>query len=309
MAPESARPGSLSRRLEATTRILVVEDEVDIADFLRAYFRASGYDLVHVDPLAPEDVVAALDEHRPDCVLLDFGLRGFSGDDAYRLIRREERFAFLPVVVVTADMTAGPRAERYAAGIDGFVTKPFNVNTLAGEVGERIEAARRLALVGRHASSELLNKQYLDARIQDELAIAARSSAEQLALALVHLRRIEATHGAVGPDGVAYVLRELVAFVRERLPQESVLAQTDEDDVVVLVPGMAPEDVAPVLDRALDEARRAIQLPGGADVAIDARAGLAGYPTHARTADELFMAADAALAESIDGDSRVRVAL
>src|SRR5256885_13878212 len=143
------RRGSLSQRLSATTRILAVEDEDDIAEFLRAYFRASGYDLVHLDPSSPDDVVGAIDEHKPDLILLDYGLRGFSGDDAYRLIRAQERFAFVPVIVVTGDASARARSADTATGLDGFVAKPFNVNTLAGLVAERIEAARTVSEAGR----------------------------------------------------------------------------------------------------------------------------------------------------------------
>jgi len=88
---DRARSGSLSNRLAATTRILAVEDEADIADFLRAYFRASGYDLIHVDPVSTDDVMAAVERERPDLILLDVGLRGFSGLDAYRQLRRQER--------------------------------------------------------------------------------------------------------------------------------------------------------------------------------------------------------------------------
>ena len=81
------RPGSIASRLHATSTVLVVEDEHDIADFLRAYFRASGYALVHVDPDSVDDVVAAVEKVDPACVLLDLHLRGFSGLDSYRLLR------------------------------------------------------------------------------------------------------------------------------------------------------------------------------------------------------------------------------
>ena len=63
--PEEPRLGSVARRLAATERVLVVEDEHDIADFLRAYFRAAGYDFVHIDPDTPLGVLDALDEHSP----------------------------------------------------------------------------------------------------------------------------------------------------------------------------------------------------------------------------------------------------
>src|SRR3546814_17434254 len=100
--PEDHRLGSVARRLAATERVLVVEDEHDIADFLRAYFRASGYDLVHIDPDTPLQVLDALDEHKPDCVLLDLNLRGFSGAAAYRLPPHADPHPLRPRTAVRA---------------------------------------------------------------------------------------------------------------------------------------------------------------------------------------------------------------
>src|SRR5437762_8737000 len=93
--------GGLMSRLEPTETVLVVEDEHDIATFLRAYFRASGTDVVHVDPTTAAEVADAVATHKPTCVLLDLNLRGFNGLEAYRQIR--ERGTPTPVIIVTAD--------------------------------------------------------------------------------------------------------------------------------------------------------------------------------------------------------------
>jgi two-component system, OmpR family, response regulator VicR len=115
-------------RLEPTETVLVVEDEYDIATFLRAYFRASGTDVVHVDPTTPAEVAAAVATHSPSCVLLDLNLRGFNGLEAYR----EMRAAGIdtPVIVVTAD--PNPKTHRAALeqGVVAIVQKPFSAKEL-----------------------------------------------------------------------------------------------------------------------------------------------------------------------------------
>src|SRR3954453_23507700 len=143
------RRGSLAQRLSATTRILVVADEADIAEFLRAYFRASGYDLIHLDPRDADEVVTTIDDCRPDLVLLDYRLRGFNSDEAYRAIRACERFAFMPVIVVNGDPPARTKTPAAPTGTSEFVTKPFNVTTLAELRAEHIDAARGSAEAGR----------------------------------------------------------------------------------------------------------------------------------------------------------------
>jgi len=108
--------------------VLVVEDEVDIATFLRAYFRASGTDVVHVDPTSPDEVAAAVDTHGPSCVLLDLNLRGFSGLDAYRAIRN--RGTTTPVIVVTADPNPATHRMAEREGVAAIVQKPFSAKEL-----------------------------------------------------------------------------------------------------------------------------------------------------------------------------------
>jgi DNA-binding response OmpR family regulator len=305
--PDQGRPGSLSHRLSASTRILAVEDEDDIAEFLRAYFRASGYDLVHLDPSSPQEVIDAIDRQKPDLILLDYRLRGFDGDEAYRLIRSQERFAFVPVIIVTGDANARAKTEGTASGLDGFVAKPFNVNTLAGLVAERIEAARKVTEGGRDESLGVMTQAYLTARLTDE--ITAAPAEHSVSFALVQLRTLATIQAAAGTDGVTFVVRELIALARERLPAEAVLGRTDANELAVLVSGSSARGLEPVLAAVLAASPGTITLPGGAAVEIKLAAGLASFPEHAGSVDELYMAADAALAEAVDTHQALSVAI
>jgi DNA-binding response OmpR family regulator len=110
--------------------VLVVEDECDIATFLGAFFRASGLEVVHIDPMMPGEVVAAVHEHRPACMLLDLRLQGFSGLDVLAQLRAEPSMRALPVVVFSGDGTPERRAEAQVFDVAAFVTKPFSVKDL-----------------------------------------------------------------------------------------------------------------------------------------------------------------------------------
>ena len=305
--PDRGRPGSLSQRLAATTRILAVEDEADIAEFLRAYFRASGYDLIHLDPSSVDEVLLEVERERPDLILLDFGLRGFSGLDAYRLLRRQERYAFLPVIVVTGDATARTKTITTASGLDGFVTKPFNVNTLADLVAERIDAARAMEESGRDETLGVMTQAYLTARLTDE--INSITPGRAVSFALIQLRTLAAIQRDAGTDGVAYVVRRLIDVVRSHLPEETVVGRTDTDELALMVSGPEVGEIEPQLAAALAAAPLSIDLPGGAAVGVELAAGLAGFPQHAGSVDELYMAADAALAGAVDARAALRVAM
>jgi CheY-like chemotaxis protein len=304
--PDDPPLGSVARRLAATEHVMVVEDEHDVADFLRAYFRASGYAFTHVDPDTPLDVLDALDEHHPDCVLLDLNLRGFSGVEAYRLLRTDDRYALLPVIVVSARPDARELLSG-VGGVDGFVAKPFNVNTLAGLVAERIASAAALrAGTPSDPVTGLLGQDYVEARLADELTVVAPD--RPAAFALVRLLTADDIRTAVGAEGRSYVLRELVRRTREILPPDAALGLTRADELTVLLPGCTASAAA---DQLQDAARAidGVRLPGGADVPIRLAIGIAAYPEHASGADELYMAADAALADAVDKGFPLAVAI
>ncbi len=296
--PEDHRLGSVARRLAATQRVLVVEDEHDIADFLRAYFRASGYDLVHIDPDTPLAVLEELDSKDPDCVLLDLNLRGFSGAEVYKLLRSDPRYALLPVIVVSARPDAQELVQG-VGGVDAFVTKPFNVNTLAELVVERIASAAKLReAAGEDDVTGLLGHEYVEARLLDELTVAAPD--DPAAFALVRLRTLPEITSTVGTEGAAYVARELVRRARTMLPEDAALGLTRTDELAILLPGCTATDAARLLTGAVDSIGSSIELPGGARAPLGLAVGIAAYPEHASDADGLYMAADTALADAVD---------
>lgn len=298
--------GSVARRLAATQRILVVEDEQDIADFLRAYFRAVGYDLVHVDPASPQEVVDSVLEHRPDVVLLDLNLRGFSGADCYRLLRADPQHAFLPVVVVSAR----PDAQRLVparGGIDAFVGKPFHADALAELVEERVASAHRLAEKTRvHEPTGLRGQEYVEARLLDEITVAGRGT--RTSFALVRLRTLDEIRQHAGPAGVDYVVGELVDVARAAIPESGALGLTRHDELAVVLPGFSATKARALVHEHL-EPLTSLTLPGGAEVPVGFHVGIATHPTHGDDADSIYMAADAALADAVDQQALVAVAL
>lgn len=304
--PDQTKLGPVARRLAATRRVLCIEDEPDIAAFLRAYFRAAGYDLVHLDPTDPDEVLQALVEHEPDLVLLDIRLRGFSGTEAYRRMRADERWAFTPVVMVSAHAMADP-SFRKPTGLDAFVAKPFNTNVLAELVRERIDAAEALAQRGRDARRELLSQDYLTARLSDEMALAGADG--HVTLGIVRLRSLADVVAEVGDEGLDHLVLTLIDQARELLPPGVVLGATRRDEVAVVLPGTGPRDAYALARTILAQLQGEFRFKGGAVVPVELAAGLAAYPDSAADPDGLFMAADAALAEAGEQGALVQLAL
>ena len=117
-------------------RILIVEDEPRIAQFLEKGLRASGYSTVTVDDGEVAAGVARDDSF--DLLILDLGLPGRDGREVLRTIRqRGER---LPVIILTARDGVDDTVGSLEQGADDYVTKPFRFEELLARIRLRLRA-------------------------------------------------------------------------------------------------------------------------------------------------------------------------
>lgn len=309
---ENPRPGSLAARLTDRPTVLVVEDEADIAEFLGAYFRASGLALEHLDPTTVDEVSRAVEDHAPSCVLLDLHLRGLSGLDVYRRLRADPVNALLPVVIVTADGRASVRDEAVRGGVDAFVTKPFNVKALFGLVQERMAAAQlRAAVTTSPASGDTVTNvgthTYVHDRLADELGLAAHTG-RPVAFALVRLLSLKAVNTQVGFAAGDVVLRQVATRLQAEAPGAAVVGRNAGAEFAVVLPGLDARAAGAALEAATANASRPVELPGGGVADVSLAVGLAAYPDHGATRDELYMAADVALTEACEQGLALQIA-
>ena len=112
-------------------RILLVEDERGIADFVERALRAQGHD-VEVATTGPEGERRALDGD-PDLVILDVMLPGRNGIEVLEADPQRAKPA-LPVIMLTARAEVADKVAGLDAGATDYITKPFSVEELLARV-------------------------------------------------------------------------------------------------------------------------------------------------------------------------------
>ena len=114
------------------SHVLVVEDDVPITEILLYNLDAAGFRATH----AADGVQAlrALDDEKPDLLILDWMLPKLSGIDVCRTVRRTAALAHLPVIMLTAKGEEGDRICGLNAGADDYVVKPFSPNELIARI-------------------------------------------------------------------------------------------------------------------------------------------------------------------------------
>lgn len=114
---------------ESPTSVLIVEDEVDLADMIKTYLHRAGLEAVtvHTGP----DGLHSAQQRRPDVVILDLGLPGLDGVELCRQIRT---FSDCYVLMVTARDDEVDRIIGLSVGADDYITKPFSLRELVARV-------------------------------------------------------------------------------------------------------------------------------------------------------------------------------
>jgi DNA-binding response OmpR family regulator len=111
------------------TSILLIEDELPIAEMLRGFFERDGFDFQHVE--TGEDGLNKLKQRPFDAVLLDLNLPGMDGVDVCRKIRV---FSDVPVIMLTARDSEVDKVVGLEIGADDYVTKPFSPRELLARI-------------------------------------------------------------------------------------------------------------------------------------------------------------------------------
>ena len=112
--------------------ILLVEDEAAIREMVELALSRAGFETRAVPDAAQAE--RAIEQERPDLILLDWMLPGVSGLDFARKLRRADSTRNIPVVMLTAKGEEGDRLSGFDAGADDYVVKPFSVKELTARI-------------------------------------------------------------------------------------------------------------------------------------------------------------------------------
>lgn len=115
-------------------RMLVVDDENEICDFLKTFFEERDYEVRTAN--SGEMAILAMEKLMPQVVLLDVHMPGMDGMSALKEMKK--RFPGIKVIMVTALETREKIEEALRLGADNYITKPLSLEYLERDVQEKI---------------------------------------------------------------------------------------------------------------------------------------------------------------------------
>jgi two-component system phosphate regulon response regulator PhoB len=176
-------------RAMSKKRIVMIEDERDMADLVSARLRREGYkvDVAH-DGNEGFEMVRS---NPPDLVLLDLMLPGMSGTEIAARLRDDPRTAGVPIIMLTARTEESDIVVGLKFGADDYVTKPFSLSVLAA----RIDAVLRRAAAAGPSGKGVVR---IGPLLIDQHRYAVEVNGEGVALTLTEFKLLSALVAAKG---------------------------------------------------------------------------------------------------------------
>ena len=229
-------------------RVLVVDDDPDVARFVEVNLRSAGYD-VEVASDGEAALERALDM-RPDLVLLDVMMPKLDGFEVAQRLRRDPRTSSSSIIMLTAKALSADKVLGLSSGADDYIIKPFDPVELLARVKGTLRRAREM-----RALSPLTGLAG-NIRIQEEIQ---RRVSEDRPFAILyadldHFKAYNDHYGFVQGDRAIQLLARLATeVIHEEAGPEGFVGHVGGDDFILIVAPDAAESVAASLCRRFDE--------------------------------------------------------
>ena len=171
----------MSANIAPHSKILIIDDEETHVRFLTTILATRGYTQVEA-VTNPLDSLSGYQKTSTDLIILDLLMPGVGGMQVLRELRAMiPAESYVPIVVVTADLSPDVRREALVSGANDFVVKPYDSSEMLSRVGNLLETRDlhcRLAEQNRELNFEVWRRREMEAALQQERDDLARAKEE-----------------------------------------------------------------------------------------------------------------------------------
>ena len=225
---------------DAKSKILIVEDDLDVAEMLNAYFRVQGYEVFTVN--WGEDGVRAAQTVLPDLLILDIRLPDIDGYEVARRVRTDRRTNEIPIIFLTEKRERIDRLQGFEVGADDYITKPFDVQELRLRVRNALKCVSQGSLT--NPVSGLPEGPLVEERLSE---VIHKSGWALLHISINNLDSFREAYGFVASDDVLRAISLMIHnTMKETGSPEDFLGHMSPTNFAVVI---SPSNLAPFQER------------------------------------------------------------
>jgi putative two-component system response regulator len=317
-APSLLSPGAVAPLASGSNcKILLVEDDPIILMHVKALLDATGEPVFTATN--GEEAIRLINEHAPRVVLSDWVMPKMDGVELCRHVRKQASSQLTHFIMLTGHSDKSRLLDAYAAGVDDFISKPFDAEELLARVRAGIRSAKlhdelyrkatgSQALNGHLATinsrlerlsitdelTGLFNRRHAMMRIEEQWQQTDRTG-QSLTVATIDVDRfkqINDTHGHDAGDGV---LRRIAGILREQTRGTDTVCRLGGDEFLIIFPSQTSREAHVSAERFHIAVKAEPVKIAGSVIDVSVSVGLATRTREMRTFMDLLKAADEAL--------------
>ncbi|WP_188694782.1 response regulator [Silvimonas amylolytica] len=202
-------------RKHSAYRILIVDDEPDVAEYYAEILREAGMAVALAN--GPVQMFEKIAQLNPELIVLDLYMLGWSGLEIASVLRQQPAYMGVPIVFLSSEHAQSKRLEAMQRGADDFLVKPIEPDYLIAAI--RARASRFRLLREQHTRDALtgvLGRQAIMQLLDVESARCKRNQ-QPLAVVMLDIDRMQQINQVLGHQSGDQLLRALCALLRQRL--------------------------------------------------------------------------------------------
>jgi DNA-binding response OmpR family regulator len=219
---------------ETKSKILIIEDDRDLAEMLNAYLRVQGYEVVISN--WGEEGIRAAQTAKPDLLILDIRLPDIDGFEVARRLRSDRKTSEIPIIFLTEKRERTDRLVGLELGADDYITKPFDMQELRLRVRNVLKRSRQDSLT--NPVTGLPEGTLVDEKLSDCLQ---KDGPGALGIIIENIELFRDAYGFVAKDDVLRAISLILTnAVRETgYGEEGFVGHLTPTDFVIVLPQFA----------------------------------------------------------------------
>ena len=297
--------------IEATTKILVVDDDANTARLIRGWYKNKPFEILEAKD-GDEGIRRAVSE-QPDIILMDLMMPGTDGIEASRRLKADPATAGTPVILLSARREPQTKREGFDAGIDQYVEKPFDLDEMDARIRSMIDKSKTYRKLEVEATVDektgLANYRVFYKKLREEWERSERYK-QPLSVVMLDLDNFKRVNDTVGHPAGDRVLREFSVLVSGGARGTDLAARYGGEEFAMILPHTDRERAQRVAERIRAAVADFVFLEPDHPLRVTVSAGAATFAPEfpMASAEQLVAAADRALyAAKKAGKNRVVV--
>lgn len=297
----------LAERFAAPYRILIIDDDADLANHFRLVLNAANMEVLVLSK--PETLIDVVSGFHPEMILMDMHMPGYSGPELATIIRHHTEWIGLPIVYLSAETDIAQQLQAMQRGADDFITKPISDAYLISAVKIRAARSRQLAdLASKDSLTGLLKHALIKESLALELARAQRNR-KPLSIAMIDIDLFKGVNDTYGHAVGDRVIVALAHLLKHRLRKTDIVGRYGGEEFVAILPECDFKTAVRLIDDIRERFSTLSFQHEEKEFSITLSAGIASDLLPMTNSNELLIAADEALyVAKHNGRNQVQVA-